>query len=129
MTWLTALLIAWAAGTLGLLIGAMMCAAGRSDARVAADAQTLDDATAGATDTAPVQPETSAYDDAIVPPRLAPCPRCRKAPLYYYDGNGNVKLECPSCGFGTTFHAVDEDDRRALEVEWQSKALNPPNDE
>ena len=63
MTWLTALLIAWAAGTLGLLVGAMMCAAGRSDARVAAEAQTPDDATAGATDTAPVQPETSAYDD------------------------------------------------------------------
>jgi len=31
MTWLTALLIAWAAGTLGLLAGAMMCAAGRGD--------------------------------------------------------------------------------------------------
>jgi len=44
-------------------IEATMCAAGRSNVRVAADAQTLDDATAGATDTAPVQPETSAYDD------------------------------------------------------------------
>ena len=31
VTWLTALLIAWAAATLGLLVGALMCAAGRSD--------------------------------------------------------------------------------------------------
>ena len=30
MTWLT-VLIAWAAGTLGLLAGAMMCAAGRGE--------------------------------------------------------------------------------------------------
>ena len=31
MTWLTALLIAWAAATLGLLVGALMCAAGRAE--------------------------------------------------------------------------------------------------
>ncbi len=31
MTLLTALFIAWAGATLGLLIGALMCAAGRSD--------------------------------------------------------------------------------------------------
>ena len=57
-------------------------------------------------------------------PRLAPCPKCGAEPWYYYDGNGNVKLECPSCGFGTAYHAADKNDRRALEVEWQSKALN-----
>jgi len=32
MTWLTALLIAWAAAALGLLAGALMCAAGRDAA-------------------------------------------------------------------------------------------------
>ena len=28
MTWLTTILIVWAAATLGLLVGALMCAAG-----------------------------------------------------------------------------------------------------
>ena len=124
MTWLTSPLIAWAAATLGLLVGALMCAAGRSDADVAADAQTSDDATAGATDTAPVKPETNAYSNPIVRPRLPPCPRCGGEPNYYYDGFGGVRIECTNCGFATSWHPTDLESIQPIEREWRSIANN-----
>ncbi len=122
MTWLTALLIVWAAAILGLLVGALMCAAGRGNAGIETDAHTSADATAGATDTALVKPEASACDDAIVQPRLPRCPRCGGEPAYAY--NDRVRIECVDCGYATSWHPRWMDSARRLEREWCSMANN-----
>ena len=119
------------AGAAGLL-AALLCEPLRllvrrirgADADVAADVKTSDDATAGATDTALVKPETSAYSNPIARPRLPLCPRCGGEPNYYYDGFGGVRIECINCGFATSWHRANLKSIQPIEREWRSIANN-----